>query len=231
MRAVGALPTAGDQQLALPAQRQKRVEQQGLSSTGHEPRSELAEHRGVKARVGQLQAEQIFPVNPASDGFGRPPVRQVLGKLQHGDQRQAPRHLSGLSAAWKQGRELSIAEHRPKRVAQAQIGIAARKGGPRDNCRGSRNLGAGSRMKRHGGPPGLGADALYPERPTHPEDLRQFASSISGVEGSVRNPSTPGGRNGTETDPKTVYAGVQGSSGSAPNGERQAADGGGSRAR
>src|SRR5215204_4223616 len=179
MRAVGALPTAGDQQLALPAQRQKRVEQQGLSSTGHEPRSELAEPRGVEAGVGQLQAEQIFPVDPASDGFGRPPVRQVLGKLQQGDQRQAPRGLGGLSAAWKQGRELSTAEHRPKRVAQAQIGIAARKGGPRDNCRGSRNLGAGSRMKRHGGPPGLGADALYPERPTHLEDLRQFASSIS----------------------------------------------------
>ena len=49
-------------------------EQQGLSPTGHEPCSELAEHGGVEARVGQLQAQQILPVDPASDGFGRPPV-------------------------------------------------------------------------------------------------------------------------------------------------------------
>jgi hypothetical protein len=39
-----------------------------------------------------------------------------------------------------------------------------------------------------------------------PRDLKQFASSIRGVEGSVKNPSTPGGRNGTQTTPETVYA-------------------------
>ena len=42
-------------------------------------------------------------------------------------------------------------------------------------------------MEGHSKPPGLGANALCPERPTHPRDLTQFASSISGVEGSVRN--------------------------------------------
>ncbi len=31
-------------------------------------------------------------------------------------------------------------------------------------------------------------------------------TSPFGVEGSVRNPSTPGGRNGTQTTPETVYA-------------------------
>jgi hypothetical protein len=53
-------------------------------------------------------------------------------------------------------------------------------------------------------------------------DLTQFASSIFGVEGSVRNPSTPGGWYATKADPETIYAGVQGPSGAALNGERQA---------
>jgi hypothetical protein len=59
-----------------------------------------------------------------------------------------------------------------------------------------------------------------------------------GVEGSVRNPSPPGGRNGTETSPGTVHPRIQGPSGSAPDREGQAAGGhrrlrpsGGSRAR
>ena len=33
-------------------------------------------------------------------------------------------------------------------------------------------------------------------------------ASPRGVEGSVKNPSTPGGWNGTETTPETIYAGV-----------------------
>jgi transposase len=40
-------------------------------------------------------------------------------------------------------------------------------------------------------------------------------ASPSGVEGSVRNPSTPGGRNGTETTAETVHPRVQSPSGSA----------------
>ena len=30
-------------------------------------------------------------------------------------------------------------------------------------------------------------------------------TSLRGVEGSVKNPSTPGGRHGTQTTPETVY--------------------------
>ena len=81
--AVGALSTAGHQKLVLPAQCQKaqcqkRVEQQGLSPAGHEPRSELAEHGGVEARVGQLQAKptpgQADISNRSDLGRPRPPA-------------------------------------------------------------------------------------------------------------------------------------------------------------
>jgi transposase len=38
-------------------------------------------------------------------------------------------------------------------------------------------------MEGHSKPPGLGANALCPERPTHPRDLTQFASSIFNAKG------------------------------------------------
>src|SRR3954453_12434608 len=38
-----------------------------------------------------------------------------------------------------------------------------------------------------------------------PKSQRQW-TSLRGVEGSVRNPSTPGGRNGPQTTSETVYA-------------------------
>jgi len=39
----------------------------------------------------------------------------------------------------------------------------------------------------------------------NPQNKREWVSP-RGVEGSVKNPSTPGGRNGTQTTPETVYA-------------------------
>jgi hypothetical protein len=38
------------------------------------------------------------------------------------------------------------------------------------------------------------------------QNLFVFWTSLRGVEGSVRNPSTPGGRNGPQTTSETVYA-------------------------
>jgi hypothetical protein len=87
-------PAARHQQLLVSAQRQKRVEQQRLRPTRHEPTSKLAEPRGVEAQVGPFQAEQMFPVHPTSDGLGRSPIRQVLGERQHGDECKAPRRIA-----------------------------------------------------------------------------------------------------------------------------------------
>jgi hypothetical protein len=137
VRAVRALSPASCQQLSLPTQRQQRVEQQRLRPASHQAAAELAQDRSIEPGVGQLQPKHILPVDAAAHRVGGPPIRQVLGELQHSDQREPPRHLGRLPAAGKQSGELRVGEHRPERVAQAQIRVvAAREGGTRDGSRG-----------------------------------------------------------------------------------------------
>ena len=135
--------------------------------------AELAQDRSVEARVGQLQTEQVLPVDAAADRLGRAPVRQVLGKLEQGHKGQPPRAFRRLPAMGEERRELGVGEDRPKLVAQAQKGIASGKGRPGDGCGRSWNLTTHGRVKRHGNPPGLNPSPLQPERrpssiaPTH----------------------------------------------------------------
>jgi hypothetical protein len=46
------------------------------SIAGHQPGAELAEHRGVKAGVGKLQAQGVVPVDAAADRIDCLAVRQ-----------------------------------------------------------------------------------------------------------------------------------------------------------
>jgi transposase-like protein len=59
---------------------------------------------------------------------------------------------------------------------------------------------------------GLPLADIAAELAVSPGQLSQWRheqwTSLRGVEGSVKNPSTPGERNGTQTTPETVYAGV-----------------------
>src|SRR5215207_5315822 len=70
--------------------------------------------------------------------------------------------------------------------------------------------------------PFYGVRCVTVQTPAPTGSIHAKGGRASGVEGSVRNPSTPGGRNGTETNSKTLYARVQGPSGSTSDGERQA---------
>jgi hypothetical protein len=54
---------------------------------------ELAQHTVVKARIRQLQAEDVLPVDAAPDRLGRLSVWQAFRELQDCDQRQAPGRL------------------------------------------------------------------------------------------------------------------------------------------
>ncbi len=45
----------------------------------------------VKPRIGQLQAEGVFPSQSIAHGLGSLAIRQVFHTLEHRHQRQAPR--------------------------------------------------------------------------------------------------------------------------------------------
>jgi hypothetical protein len=131
VRGVGPLPAARREQLVLPAQRQERVERLLLGPARDQPAAELARDRGVEAGVGQLQPEQVLPVDAAPDGVRGPPVRRALGELEQRHRREPPRALGRLTAAREERPELVIGEDRPERVAQAQVGAPVREGGAR----------------------------------------------------------------------------------------------------
>lgn len=152
VRAVRALPPTGHQQLLLPAQRQQRIKEQRLRPARHQPAAELAQHRGIEARVCQLQPEQILPVDPASGRIRCLPVRQVLSELQH-HKSEPPRRFGWLPVAGEQRSELPIRKHRPKRVMQAQAGVAGPENSVCNSGRGRGSCRRRSRAERHHGSP------------------------------------------------------------------------------
>src|SRR5262245_42055091 len=103
---VGALSPPGREEPRALATVQQPLEQQPLRAACEQARAELAEHRGVNARVSQLEAEQVLPVDAGADGLRRRAVGEVLAELQDGDQGQPAGREGGLplrgysSAKW-----------------------------------------------------------------------------------------------------------------------------------
>ena len=77
---VGALAPAPVQQATFPQPIKHERQPLGLA-IGEQPRPELGEHRGVKAGVGQLQAQGVLPVQPSPHRVGGLPVGEALDKL------------------------------------------------------------------------------------------------------------------------------------------------------
>jgi hypothetical protein len=67
-------------------QREHFLQQELFSMPRYQTGAKFGQHRGVKSRLGEVQAQQIFPIDPSTHHIGRLPIRQVLQKLQHGDQ-------------------------------------------------------------------------------------------------------------------------------------------------
>ncbi|WSV26974.1 hypothetical protein OG331_04580 [Streptomyces sp. NBC_01017] len=88
---VGALPAAGGHQPGLLAVLQQPVENRALQAVLGQPRPEPGQHAVVEAGVRQLHPEGVFPVDRAYRHRRRLPVGEVLGELQHRNQRQGAR--------------------------------------------------------------------------------------------------------------------------------------------
>jgi hypothetical protein len=75
------------------------LQQQPLTASGDQAAAELGEHGVVEARVGQLQAEQVLPVDAGADRVNGPAVGEVLAELQEGDQGQPLGREDGMAPA------------------------------------------------------------------------------------------------------------------------------------
>ena len=128
----------------------------------------------VEAGVGQLEPEQVLPVDPRPHRLGGLPVGQVLAELQEGDQRQPPRRQPRLAEPGEQVGEVRVGEDGAELVAQPEEGVALAEGGPGDA---RRLLGHGldrAGLERHGGPP---AGWTRRSIPAHPGSA-DFANGI-----------------------------------------------------
>jgi len=97
-----------------------------------EAAAELAEDRGVEARVVDVQPQHVLPVEPRAHRVGGLPVREPLRELQDRRQREPPGRERGLAAAPEERREGIIGEKLPELVRSAQKGVALREGGAGD---------------------------------------------------------------------------------------------------
>jgi hypothetical protein len=149
----GPLPPACPHQPRLPAARQQQVEEYCLLLAGQQPGAELAQHRGVEARVIQRQTEDVFPVDARPHRVGGLDVREPLGELQDSDQGQLGGGDRRAAARREQGSERAVLENRPQFVAQGEIRMAFREGGACDAGRLLGNQGDGERLQGHGEPP------------------------------------------------------------------------------
>src|SRR4051794_16431392 len=132
MRGVGPLPPPGLEDAALSGDLKHPLQQALLRAAGQKTVSKLAEHAEVKARVRQLEAEQVLPVDPRPDRLSGLPITQALAELHQRDQGQSPGRTGWLTLLGIEIGEVAILEDRPKRVAQGQIGAAFGKGGASD---------------------------------------------------------------------------------------------------
>jgi hypothetical protein len=81
MSRVGALPAPGLEQTQRLTAIQQPLQQQFLSTTSDQAGVELAQHGVVEPRVGQLETEQILPIDAGADCVGGPAVGEVLSGL------------------------------------------------------------------------------------------------------------------------------------------------------
>src|SRR3954471_3629645 len=139
-------PSAGVRISPLPPPRLEDAELSGdlehplqqalLRATSQKTISKLAEDTAedtkVKARVGQLEAEQVLPIDPGPDRLSRLSIAQALAELHQRDQGQSPGWTGRLALLGIEVGEVAILEDRPERVAQGEIGAAFGKGGASD---------------------------------------------------------------------------------------------------
>src|SRR3954466_8377360 len=104
MRGVGPLPPPGLEDAALSGDLEHPLQQAFVRAAGQKTISKLAEHAEVKARVRQLEAEQVLPVDPRPDRLSGLPIAQALAELHQRDQGQAPGWTGWLAPPWVGGR-------------------------------------------------------------------------------------------------------------------------------
>jgi len=156
MRGVGTLLPAGLEPTHHPAPLQQLVEQALCGTAGQQPVAEFTEHGKVEARIGQLEAQQVLPVDAGPHRLSGLTVGQMFAELHDRDEGQAPGGEARLATQGEADGKVVILEDRAECITQCQIGIAFGKGGTGNTGSFFRNRLQGVRAQRHDGRPSAG---------------------------------------------------------------------------
>ncbi len=83
----------------------------------------------IEAGVGELQPQDVFPIDAAPDGLGRLAIGEVFGKLQDGSEREAGRGGCRLAAPREECGELGVVVDGAEPVSHLHIDVAVRERG------------------------------------------------------------------------------------------------------
>jgi hypothetical protein len=78
VRGISALPATGLDQPQLGQSGQQHIQQRLFQPVVDQPLPESGQHRVIKPRIGQLQTERVFPVDPGPHRISGLPISQVL---------------------------------------------------------------------------------------------------------------------------------------------------------
>src|SRR3954451_13403661 len=110
MSGVGPLPPSCLEDAELSGDIEHPLQQALLRATSQKTVSKLAKDTKVKARVGQLEAEKVLPVDPGPDRLSGLPITQALAELHQRDQGQAPGRTGWLTLLGIEVGEVAILE-------------------------------------------------------------------------------------------------------------------------
>src|SRR5262245_6562763 len=87
----------------------------------------------MKARISDLEPQDIFLVNPTTHGLRRLAIREVFGKLKHRGQGQTRGCLGGLPPRRKEGSELRVLIDGSEMISDLDVHVAPRERGTGDS--------------------------------------------------------------------------------------------------
>ncbi|SQD94650.1 hypothetical protein FMEAI12_2700006 [Parafrankia sp. Ea1.12] len=161
MGGIGAGPPARAQQPEVRQPREQQVQNLLLQTMFHEPDPEPAQHGEVETRVVETEAKRVLPVDPPPDLLRGLPVSEVLGELQHRDQRQLARRTARPAPGRERRHELLVAEQLPDLVAHPDRQSTPRERRPRDPRGHLGNLRPRLWLQRHRTPHQTDRDIAY----------------------------------------------------------------------
>src|SRR6266487_947925 len=124
MGRIGTLASASLQPAFLPKQREHFRKQELFCMVFNQTSTKFGEDRGVKARIGEIQTQEIFPIDPSSYCICGLPIREVLYTLHDRNQGESPWSFGWLPFPGKDLRKILIGVDTSQDVAHLHVQIA-----------------------------------------------------------------------------------------------------------